>query len=149
MGIIYQMHNLHITVSTWWLYHLHNCMLWDWYNNVPNCDCEHGIWYYRTYHLRLGFSDIDRFCCIWCFLFLLLIAVGFLAWVRFKVSLGLENVPFSNCLIATSICIFNLDSELGLGLKSSTGTLIFNWDPHIWGLLLGVYLYNKLLDNAV
>ena len=39
------------------------------------------------YCLQLGFSDINRFCCIWFFSFLLLIAVGFFVWVRFKVSL--------------------------------------------------------------
>ena len=127
MGIIYQMHNLHVTVSTWRLY-LHNCMLWDCHNNIPNCDCEHGILYYRTHRSWLCFSDFDRFCWILFFSFLLLIAVGFFAWVQFKVSLGLENVQFSNGMITTSMRIFDLDSELGLGLESSTWTRIFNWD---------------------
>ena len=54
---------LHVTgVSTWWLYDLHSCMLRDWYNNIPNCDCEHGISYYSNYRSRLCFSDIHRFC---------------------------------------------------------------------------------------
>ena len=54
---------LHVTcVNTCWLYHLHNCMLQDWYNNISNSDCEHGISYYSTYRSRLCFSDIDCFC---------------------------------------------------------------------------------------
>ena len=142
--IIGQMQNLHVSgVSTWWLY-LHNCMLWDWYNNIPNSDCEHGISYYSTYCSLLSFSDMDRFCCIWFFSFLLLIAVGLFAWVRFKVSLGLENVQFSNCSIAISTQIFHLDSELGLGLGYSTGTRIFNWDSNLQlglGSSTGTHIY--------
>ena len=113
----------------------------DCYNNIPNCDCEHGI-YYSTHSSWLCFSDFDCFYWIWFFLFQLLIAVGFFAWVRFKVSLGLENVQFCNCSNAISTWNFDFDSELGLGLESSTGTRIFNWDPHICRYCQNTFFYN-------
>ena len=37
-------------------------------------------------------------------------------------SLGLKTVQLSNCSIPTSTRIFNLNSELELGLESSGGT---------------------------
>ena len=29
---------------------------------IPDCDCQHGILYYRIYILRLFFADMYRFC---------------------------------------------------------------------------------------
>ena len=94
-GIIHQMHNLHIMVSvyindmfiitqwngqnahgmlqfsTWWIYS-HNCMLRDWCNNILNCDCEQKYHFIvLDYRSWFGFSDIDSFCRIWFFSFLL------------------------------------------------------------------------------
>ena len=138
------MHDLHVTgVSTWWLYHLwhfmlwvfvhddctilHNCMLWDCYNNIPTCDCEHGI-YYTTYRSRLCFSDIDHFCmdfvsARFCWV---LCSLSFFAWVQFKVSWGwriyISLTVRSWFRHESSTWTRNL--ELGLGLKSLTGTHI-------------------------
>ena len=48
----------------------------------------------------------------------------FLCMSAVQGELWLENVQFSNCLIATSTRIFDLNSGLGLRLESSTGTHI-------------------------
>ena len=29
---------------------------------ISDCDCQHGILYDRIYRLRVGVSDMDRFC---------------------------------------------------------------------------------------
>ena len=51
------------------------------------------------YCSRLGFLDFDRFCWIWFFSFLLLIAVGFFAWVRFKVETQGWKVGVGECAV--------------------------------------------------
>ena len=101
MGMVHQLHNLHVTgVSTLCWYYLYQCMLWDWHN-ISDCDCQHEISYCRIYRSRFGISDMDRFCWVKFRLFLL----------RFMV-IWLENLPFPNGLLATSVWIFNLNSEL-------------------------------------
>ena len=55
MGMVHQMHNLHVTV-------VHcasiNCTIacCGIGTIIPDCDCQHGILYYRIYHSRLGIS---------------------------------------------------------------------------------------------
>ena len=106
MRIIHQMLDFHVTgVSTLCWYYLCNCMLLDWYN-ISDCDCQHGISYYRIYRLRLGVSVwivsaefvSSRFCRVQfqCFF----------VWLRFTVSL-IGEFPFSNGLLPTSIWIFD------------------------------------------
>ena len=111
---------------------LHNCILQDCYNNIPDCDGEHGISYYSTYHFATLLSDTNRFCMD----FIVCVSLH----VRFKVSWGLENMQFSNCSIATSTGIFDLNSELGLGLESSTGNL--DWHLHICRGGHNMFFYN-------
>ena len=68
---------------------------------IPDCDCQHGIFYYRIHCSRLGISDMNRFC-----------------WVKFQLFLcsswwvWWENLPFFNGLLATLVWIFNLNLEL-------------------------------------
>ena len=38
---------------------------------ISDCDCQHGMSYYCIYRLTLGVSDMDHFCWIWFFSFLL------------------------------------------------------------------------------
>ena len=113
------MHDLHVTgVSTWWLYPLHNCMLRDWYNNIPNCDCEHGISYYSTYRSRLCFLDIDRSCMdfISSRLCWVICSLSFYPCQRISWVCGFHNLP------SFAAASFNLG--LGLRLESLTGTHI-------------------------
>ena len=134
--IIGQMHDLHVTgVSTRWLYHLHNCKLRDWYNNIPTCDCEHGISYYSTYRPRLCLSDIDRFfmdfvssrfCRVIC-------SLSFYPCQRISWVCWFHNLP------SFAIAAASFDLGQGLRLESSTGT-------HICGFcwLESIYIINYL-----
>ena len=147
MMIIGKVHDLHVTgITTWWLNHLHNncklrvlvhdyctilhnCMIWDCYNNITNWDCEHGISYYSTYCSQLFFSHWSFLYGFRFFSFLLsYLQFEFLCMSAVPDELGLENVQFSNCSITTSTQIFNFNLELG----TWTGTRIFDWDPDIW-----------------
>ena len=111
---------LQVTVgSTLCWYYLHNCLLWDWYNNS-------WLWlstwisYYRINCSRLSISDMDRFC-----------------WVNFSLFVF-------DCYSALETCIetWIFDWELGLD------TWIFIWDSHICrdG---HVFITAKLLLNNV
>ena len=119
MGIVYQMHDLHVTgVSTRWLYHcLHNWMLRDWYYNIPNSDCEHGISYYSTYHSRLCFSDIDRFCMdfVSSRLCWIICSLSFYPCQRISWVCGFHN------LLSFAIAATSFDLGLKLRLEPSTG----------------------------
>ena len=85
---------------------------------IPDCDCQHGILYYHIDRSRLGISDMDRFC-----------------WVKFRLFLcgsrwvWLENLPFSNSLLATLVWIFNLNLEL----ETCAGNLDLQLGTHIYG----------------
>ena len=83
---------------------------------IPDCDCQHGILYYHIDRSWLGISDMDRFC-----------------WVKFRLFLcgsrWLENLPFSNSLLATLVWIFNLNSEL----ETCAGNLDLQLGTHIYG----------------
>ena len=112
MGIIYQMHDLHVTgVSTRWWYYLHNYMLCHWYNNIPNCDCGHGISYYSIHS----------------------------SWLFFQISIISDEYGSSraNCSLCFSACMrfkvrwricCSLTVWSQLWYESSTGTRIFNWE---------------------
>ena len=95
------------------------------YNNIPNCDCEHGISYYITW------LDFDRFCWIWLFSFN---CRWFLCMSAFQDEFGFElsQLHFKKLFSNYSICDFDKDLQPGLG--SSTGIWIFTWDSD---LLLG------------
>ena len=124
MEIIYQMYDLHVTcVSTLWWYYLHNCMLWDWYTNIPDCDCEHGIWHYYIYLSWLGVSDNYHFCWIWFFSFLLVnFSLCFFSWVLYKVRLSWR--------ICSSLTIrLQLRYESSLVLRTWTGNLDLQLGP--------------------
>ena len=57
----YQIHDLHFTcLYMMIIYQMLNCKLGDWYNNIPNCDGEPGI-YYNTYRCNFVFT-LDYFC---------------------------------------------------------------------------------------
>ena len=104
---------LHVAgVSTWWLYHLHNCMLLDLYNNIPNCDCEHGISYYSTYRSRLCFFTHRSFLRGFRFFLFLL---SYLQFEFLSVNVSLEFVGFRICRplqLSDSSCIFFLNWDL-------------------------------------
>ena len=120
--IIGQIHNLHVTgISTWCLCYLHNCMLWDWYNNINNCDCELGISYCSTYYFQLCFSEINP-CCMDSVSF---VSAGlFAVWVSIHVYRSLEAVsfticsPFCNCRCTLRPCTW-------------TAARIFAWDTSV------------------
>ena len=130
-----------------------DCKLRDWYNNIPNCDGEHGISYYSTYHSRLCFSDSDRFCMDFISSrFCWVLQFEFLCMSLIQGEFAFENVQFSNCSIATSTQIFYLNSKLG----TWTGTRIFDWEPHICRgghafttakLLLNNWLYHTVIKH--
>ena len=62
MVMVGQMHDLHVkNESTWGWYHLQDCMLWDWDNDIPNCDCKPGISYYSTFGSLLSFAVLFSF----------------------------------------------------------------------------------------
>ena len=91
---------------------------------ISDCDCQHGMTYYRIYHSRLGVSDMNRFCWIWFFSFLLS-SFQFVSlhecgsrWVWFK------NLKFSNCLLGISVWIFDWYTVL----ETCTGTWIIDWE---------------------
>ena len=58
-------------------------------------------------------------------------------WVLCKLSL--YPCPHFSCVYG----LHNLQS-----FTNCRSFLVLNWDPHAWVLLIGVYLYNKLLGNT-
>ena len=117
---------------------LHNCMLWDWYNNIPNCDCEHGISYCSTYYLHLCFSEINRFCMDFVSSRFCWVICSLSAYQCLEIFWGSEfhNLPsFCNRHCKPRPCTW-------------TAARIFAWDPHMWVLSTAGYLYNKLLDKT-
>ena len=115
-------------------------MIWDCYNNIPNCACEHGISYYSTLSLATGFFRFRSFLlnlvlfvsAVNCSWFLCMSA--FQGW-----NARLKGWGWRMCSSLTvrsrlqwesSTWTRNLDwdSNLRLGLEYSTGTRIFNWD---------------------
>ena len=112
--------------------YLYNWMLWDgtilFLIVIVNME-----WCYRIYLSRLGVSDMDRICWIWFLSFLL----SYLQFVSLQECgsrwIWLENLQFSNCLLATLVRILDLDSELGYSTRT-----------HICGFcrLLDIYIKN-------
>ena len=143
MWIIHQMHDLHVTGN------IFPITCYGIGTILPDCDCQHGIFYYHIYRSQLCVSDMDRFCWIWFFSFLQS-SVQFVSlhecgslWV------SLENLQFSSSLIAISVRIFDWYSVL----ETCTGTwifdwehgletLIFNWDPHTCRCGQNMLFYN-------
>ena len=139
MGIIHQMHDLHVTGrSTLCWYYLYSCMLWDWHN-ISDCDCQHGISYYPIYCSRLGVSvwivsaefGSPRFCWVHFSLFLCLSVVhGEFHWRICSTLLFAQNFGTNLRLV---LSIWNLYWDLNLRL----GTWIENLDlqlglTHLW-----------------
>ena len=94
------------------------CMLQDCCNNIPNCDCEHGISYYSTYRSWLYFSDIDcfgmdlvssRFCWVIC-------SLSFYPYQCISWVYGFHNLPsFVIVWLQLYLCLelgtWNLDPD--------------------------------------
>ena len=84
--------------------------------NISDCDCQHEISYYCIYCSRPSVSDMYHFYWV-------NFNLCFFSWMHSR-WVWLENLPFSNGLLATLVWIFNLNSEL----ETCTGTWIFNWE---------------------
>ena len=95
----------------------------DWYNNIPNCDCEHGISYSSTYRSRLCFSDIDRFCmdCVSSRFCWVICSLSFYPCQRISWVCGLHNLR--SVAVAswtwTGTRIFELEVVMFLQLPNS------------------------------
>ena len=110
-----------LQVSTRWLYHLHNCKLRDWYNNIPNCDCEHGISYLiivliaRDFVFQTSIVSV----CISFFSFLL----SYLQFEFLSVSMYLLSLWVSQFAVLCN-CRCKLRPWTWTATRSSAGTHI-------------------------
>ena len=68
-----------------------------------DCDCQHGISYYRIYRSRLGVSDMDCFCRILFLSFLpSKFQFAFLCMSAVHGEFDWRILQFSNCLLTIS-----------------------------------------------